>query len=100
MSAARGNVRDQLLRLSGGLEIAVLIGVSHQRAGVGHIDPLWIRSGRIEVYAECCRETSVHRRFPRLAVGGDAAEDSNRSAACIRHEDVTVRSPAHLPRDL
>ena len=39
MSAARGNVRDQLFGLSAGLEIAVLIGVSHQRSGVGDIEP-------------------------------------------------------------
>src|ERR1700678_1010288 len=97
--AARWKIGDELLRISAGFKIAVFVGVSHQRARVGNVDPLRIGSGRIEVDAECGRVTGVHRRLSWLAVRCDAAEDSNCSGAGIRHKDVTIGSSADLPRD-
>src|ERR1700685_702629 len=96
MSSPR-EVCDQLLGIPGGFEIAAPVRISQQRAGVGQINPLWIRPGRIEINAEYTLEIHIHGRFPRLALRRKATKDSNRSSACIRDEHIPVRSPTDLP---
>jgi len=97
VTTARGNVGNQRLGWTGGLQIAILIGKPHQRAGVGDIYPLGIRTGRIEIDPECSGQLGEFGGLLGFAVGGDAAKYLDGPAAGIGNEIVAIGGGANLP---
>ncbi len=84
---------------TGRLKVTVAVRKAHDRVGIPHVDPLWIRAGGIKGDAvrlvEICRE---HLGVLGLTVRGQSAESADLPAAAFRDEDITVRSHTYDAR--
>ncbi len=93
-ASAAGQV-GQVFCSAAGLEIAVLIGEAHDAVGVADVDVLRIRARGIESDAEWLVQAVGERRsLLRLAVGRDAAKDSDFSGCAFGEKEVAVGSDA------
>jgi hypothetical protein len=97
--AAGRNVGDQGLGRARRLQITVLVSVPDERSRTGDVNPLRIRTWRIEVDPERSGERSEHGTLLGLAIRCDAAEDPH-TALCagIGDKDIPVGSSTHLAR--
>ena len=84
---------------AGGLQVAVLVGEPDERAGVADVDPLRIRSGRIEIDPE--RAPQPGRRRSSSAGALPSAEMPRKilhlAGAGVGDEVIAIGSPANLP---
>ena len=96
--AARGDALDDRLRRAARLEIAALVREADDRVGVADVDPLRVRSERIERDPE--RPVEAHgegRHGPRAAVGPASANHPHAARIALGDEQVAVRRRANQP---
>src|SRR5579859_6932481 len=91
----------QLLRRAAGDQIAVLVGEANYAVRITYIDPLWIRSGWIEVDAERQVQPGGELRdLLRFAIRANAAKDLDLVGIAFCQKDVSVGRSANQPRVL
>src|SRR5262249_268513 len=80
------------------LEVAVLVYEPNYRISVRYVDPLRIRTWRIEGNAKRLSEsTGKDLNLLRLAFGGDSAKYFQLSTAALSEEHIPVRRRAQQP---
>ncbi len=95
--SAAGEIAN-FLRGAARLQVSIVIREAHDRAGVADVDPLRLRTGRIESDAEWFVEAGGEGlHLLRAALGVDPAHHFDVSGLALRQKDIAVGSRTDQP---